>query len=228
MQNKKIRNPNSAIRNQLAEDDQIVLQQQGAYLSGRSWKLGHLYLTDKRLLFSKAGPAGKLVLDVPLSNVARLAFVKRPFILVTKPCLCLSYRDGASGRVRQATIITANLEAWARQMTELLAEEGVELEMPGVMAAGDAAQARRDRVQEILAEIHAEEQAVAEGIKTKEEIAQERIDRILGQADERMGAGRASPARQRVREILAEVQAQREARASEDEQEALRLRSGRE
>ncbi|MFQ5811843.1 MAG: hypothetical protein ACE5I2_01410 [Anaerolineae bacterium] len=224
MQNKKIRNPKlvlspvevSEIRDQLAEDEQIVLYQQGAYLSRRSWKLGHLYLTDRRLLFRQVT---RLVLDIPLENIAEVGVQRRPFILATRDCLVLLYQDEASGRRREATIITAHLAAWRDKMAEILLEQGIELQAQGLMAESDVTQVRRDRVQEILADIRAEEKAVAEGIKTKEEIAQERIHRILGQADKRKGARRASLARERVREILAEVQAQKEARTSkEDEQ----------
>ena len=105
----------------------MVLQQQGAYLSGRSWKLGHLYLTDKRLLFSQAG---RLALDLPLSNVTGLAFFRRPFILATKTCLRLSYRNGARGRSREATVITADLAAWTQRLAEVLTSLGVNFEGP--------------------------------------------------------------------------------------------------
>lgn len=111
----------------------MVLQQRGAYLSGRSWKLGHLYLTDKRLLFSQAG---RLALDLPLSNVTGLAFFRRPFILATKTCLRLSYHtctersrsDGARGRSREATVITGDLAAWTQRLAEMLTSLGVDFE----------------------------------------------------------------------------------------------------
>ena len=122
---REIRNPNSAIRNQLADDEQMVLQQQGGYLWGRSWKLGHLYLTDKRLLFSQAG---RLFLDLPLNNVTGLAFFRRPFLLATKTCLRLSYRDGVRGRSREVTVITGDLAAWTRRLAEVLTSLGVDFE----------------------------------------------------------------------------------------------------
>ena len=120
----------------LAGDEQIVMRQQGSYLSGRSWKLGHLYLTDRRLLFSQAG---RLALDLPLSDVTRLGFQERPFILATKTCLCLSYHNGARGRSREATVITANLAAWTQRLAEVLTSLGVDFEGPEGLNGNDAA-----------------------------------------------------------------------------------------
>jgi len=127
----------------LAGDEQTVLQQQGAYLSGRSWKLGHLYLTDRRLLFSQAG---RLALDLSLDDVTRLDFTRRPFILATKTCLRLSYHtctgrrqgDGAHGRSREATIITADLPLWTQRLAEELTSQGVDFKGPESLT-GDGA-----------------------------------------------------------------------------------------
>ena len=123
----------------LTGDERLILHQQGAYLSRRSWKLGHLYLTDKRLLFSQAGQADKLTLDLPLSNVISMAFVRRPFILVTKPCLSVSYHNDASGGVREATVITAHLETWTQRLAEVLTSQGVHFEGPEGLTRKDAA-----------------------------------------------------------------------------------------
>jgi hypothetical protein len=124
------------IHNQLAADEQIVSQQQGGYLWGRSWKLGHLCLTDKRLLFSQAG---RLFLDLPLSNITGLAFFRRSFLLVTKTCLRLSYRDGAQGRSREVAVITGDLAAWTRRLAEVLTSLGVDFEGPENSTDDDAA-----------------------------------------------------------------------------------------
>ena len=133
------------------EGERIIRYQQGAYLSRRSWKLGHLYLTDKRLLFRQVK---RMILDVPLENITAVGFRKRPFILATKTCMSLSYRDGGSGRLREATIITAHLGSWYERIAELLAERGIEPKVQGVLTERHVAQARRDRVREILDEIH--------------------------------------------------------------------------
>ena len=135
----------------LGEGERIILYQQGAYLSRRSWKLGHLYLTNKRLLFRQVK---RLILNVPLENITAVGFHKRPFILATKTCMLLSYQDGASGRPREAVIITAHLHSWCERIAELLSEKGMELKVRGVMTADDVVRARRERVKEILAEIH--------------------------------------------------------------------------
>ncbi len=120
----------------IAGDEQIVLHQQGAYLSGRSWKLGHLHLTDKRLLFSQAG---RLALDLSLSKVTGLGFWKRPFILATKTCLRLSSRNGSGDQRRETTIITGDLEAWTRRLAEVLTGLGVDFEGPEGLNGNDAA-----------------------------------------------------------------------------------------
>lgn len=160
----------------LGEGERIILYQQGACLSRRSWKLGHLYLTNKRLLFRQVK---RLILNVPLENITAVAFHKKPFILATKTCMLLSYRDGASGRPREAVIITAHLHSWCERIAELLSEKGMELKVQGVLTEGDVVRARRDHLQEILTEIKAEEEAIAIGVKSKEEIAQVRVNRIL-------------------------------------------------
>ena len=135
----------------LGEGERIIRYQQGAYLSRRSWKLGHLYLTDKRLLFRQVK---RMILDVPLENITAVGFRKRPFILATKTCMSLSYQDGGSGRSREAVMITAHLGSWGERIVELLSEKGIELEVQGVLTESDVAQARRDRVREVLDEIH--------------------------------------------------------------------------
>lgn len=195
----------------LLEGERIVAYRQGGYLSRRSWKLGHFYLTNMRLLFRQVK---RLILDIPLENITALSFYKTPFILATKTGMCLSYRDVASGRLREAIIITPRLASFCERISEFAAKEGVYLKVGGVMETSDVLQARRDRVQEILAGIRAEEEAVAAGIKTKEEMTQARIDRILGKADGGVGTRRSDLARarrERVKEIVAEAHAQEEA-----------------
>jgi len=135
----------------LGEDERIILHQQGAYLSRRSWKLGHLYLTNERLLFRQVK---RLILNVPLENIAAVAFQKSPFILATKNCLHLSYCAGPSGAIREAIFITGHLDLWCRKIAELSKAVGVDLEMESVTTADDVVQARRERGKEVLTEIH--------------------------------------------------------------------------
>lgn len=135
----------------LIEGEQILLHQQGGHLSRRSWKLGHLYLTNKRLLFRQVK---RLILNVPLENITAVGFHKRPFILATKNCLRLSYRAGSSSAIREALFVTGYLDLWCRKIAELLETEGVDLEKEGVTTAGDLIQTRRERVKGILTEVH--------------------------------------------------------------------------
>jgi HSP20 family molecular chaperone IbpA len=162
---------------ELAADERQVLHEQGAYSSGRSWKLGHLCLTDKRLLF---GHLHRQFLAIELARVTNLRLEKKAFVLASKPCLVLSYRDGASGNRREAWLLTGHIEPWRCALARLLAERGIELHeacppasedmtdrgpkhalagsrLDGVRAAGsgaEVAQARRDRVREIVAAIY--------------------------------------------------------------------------
>lgn len=135
----------------LIEGEQILLHQQGGYLSRRSWKWGHLYLTNKRLLFCQTK---RVILNLALRSIAGVAFQISPFILATKNCLRLSHRASSSDPIREAIFITARLDVWCRKIAELLEAGGVDLEMEGVTTADDVVQARGDRVKEILAEGH--------------------------------------------------------------------------
>ena len=136
----------------LGEGERIILYQQGAYLSRRSWKLGHLYLTNRRLLFRQVK---NLMLNVPLENITAVAFQKSPFILATKNCLRLSYRAGSSGAIREGIFITAHLDVCCRKIAELSEAESLDLEMEGVTTTDDVVQVCRERVKEPLTEIHA-------------------------------------------------------------------------
>ena len=135
----------------LGEGERVILHQQGGYLSSRSWKLGHFYLTNKRLLFRQVR---KLILAIPLEDIASVGFCKRPFILATKTCMVLFYRGGATGEPRGAIIITAHLHSWCEKLAEVLSGRGIELPVQGMLTESGVGQARRDRAKEILAEIH--------------------------------------------------------------------------
>jgi len=113
--------------------------------------LGHLYLTNRRLLFCQTK---RVILNLALRSIAAVAFQKSPFILATKNCLRLSYRAGSSGAIREAIFITSHLDVWCRKIVALLEAEGIDVEVRGMMMADDVAQARRERVKEILAEGH--------------------------------------------------------------------------
>jgi len=187
----------------LREGERIILYQQGGYLSRRSWKLGHLYLTNERLLFRQVK---RPILDVPLENITAVGFQKRPFILATKTCMLLSYQDGASGRPREAVIITAQLGSWSEKIAELLSQKGMELEVQGVLTEGEVAQARRDRVREILDQIHAGQRRIPtrahreraqplEGTEKRKHVAQPQNHVQLGELLAELEAEEGSEAR---------------------------------
>ena len=121
----------------LNEGEQVLAQQQGAYLAGRAWRFGRLYLTNDRLLFCQPR---KLTLEVPLSHVTKLAHSQRAFVLATKTCLDLSYQKEDGGRTQEATVITADLEAWTQRLAEVLTGLGVDFEGPEEPADDDDAQ----------------------------------------------------------------------------------------
>lgn len=174
----------------LLEGERVVAYRQGGYLSSRSWKLGHFYLTNERLLFRQVK---RLILDIPLEDIAGVGFRKRPFILATKTCMLLLYRGGATHEPREAIIITPRLHSWWERIAGLLSERGVELPMQGLLTKSDLGQARRERVRSILDRIKAEEKAEdelrvrleAEGVE-EEEIGPKIADARLARVRERM------------------------------------------
>jgi hypothetical protein len=91
----------------LLEGEQILLHQQGVYLSTRSQRFGHLSLTNKRLPFCQVRRA---ILNLALRSIVAAAFQKSRFILAAKEHLRLSYRAGLSGAIREAIFITADLD----------------------------------------------------------------------------------------------------------------------
>jgi HSP20 family molecular chaperone IbpA len=150
----------------LAPDEREVLREQGAYTSGRTWKLGQFCLTDKRLLF---GHMNRQFLEIDLERVEDVRVQKKAFMLTSKPCLVLAYSDGAGGRAREAWIVNGHVEKWQGAIAGLLAERGCNLKRPArttrsstleVRASNLEPRRRRtERRQAILAEIKGQEQA---------------------------------------------------------------------
>ncbi|GFP24314.1 hypothetical protein HKBW3S09_01781, partial [Candidatus Hakubella thermalkaliphila] len=63
----------------LTQDEEIILREQGGYVGNlrSGWKLGHLYLTNKRLfLFQPAG----IIFETPLSNITNVTIEERNFV----------------------------------------------------------------------------------------------------------------------------------------------------
>jgi hypothetical protein len=108
----------------LAPDEGEILHEQGAYTSGRTWKLGEFCLTDRRLLF---GHMHRQFLEIDLGHVEDMCLRKKAFILTSKPCIVLTYGNGGGGRPREAWIVNGHIEKWRSAIARLLAERGLEL-----------------------------------------------------------------------------------------------------
>lgn len=111
-------------RPSLAPDERQILCDQGAYTSGRAWKLGELCLTDRRLLF---GHMHRQFLEIALQRVEDVRVQKKAFLLASKPCIVLTYSDGARGKPRQAWIVNGHIDKWRSTIARLLAERGLEV-----------------------------------------------------------------------------------------------------
>jgi hypothetical protein len=108
----------------LAPDEREILHEQGAYSSGRTWKLGEFCLTDRRLLF---GHMHRQFLEIDLGRVEDMCLRKKAFVLTSKPCVVLTYRAGAVGKPREAWIVNGHIKKWRSAIARLLAERGLEL-----------------------------------------------------------------------------------------------------
>ena len=108
----------------LAPDEREILREQGAYTSGRTWKLGEFCLTDRRLLF---GHMHRQFLEIDLGRARDMCLRKKAFMLTSKPCVVLTYWDGAGGKPREAWIVNGHIEKWRSAIARLLAERGFEL-----------------------------------------------------------------------------------------------------
>jgi HSP20 family molecular chaperone IbpA len=108
----------------LALDEREILHEQGAYTSGRTWKLGEFSLTDRRLLF---GHMHRQFLEIDLGRVEDMCLRKKAFILTSKPCVVLTYRDAGRDKPRDAWIVNAHIDRWWSAIAGLLAERGIEL-----------------------------------------------------------------------------------------------------
>ncbi|MDI6814799.1 MAG: hypothetical protein QMC90_01765 [Dehalococcoidales bacterium] len=80
------------------------------------WKLGHHYLTNKRLLFFQSSGT---VYETPLSNIISITLEKKKYVLGrTKEVICLSYDN--RGRTVRIWLIMGDLETWRKRLSELI------------------------------------------------------------------------------------------------------------
>jgi len=99
----------------LTQDEEIILREQGGYVGNlrSGWKLGHLYLTNKRLfLFQPAG----IIFETPVSNITNVTIEERNFVFRRKNTICISYKQMETERTSKAWIIMANLETWRKKI----------------------------------------------------------------------------------------------------------------
>jgi len=107
------------------EGEEIILSGQGAYKYNlrSGWRLGHFYLTTKRLLFSKAI---NVVFEVPLELITAVTLEKQGFVFRQRKVICLLYKSVRTGKVSKAWIIMAGLESWRKkiyEMTQMIIDE---------------------------------------------------------------------------------------------------------
>ena len=132
----------------LFEGEKIVLRAQGSFQEGRSgssWKLGHLYLTNKRLFFIQVT---KQAFGVGLDEIRDLRVVKRGWLLgVRIKQLGVSFKAG--GGERTAYIALEKPERWVEtikeSMTLMLADKRLRPEglVPSGLKRSPEAQRRR-------------------------------------------------------------------------------------
>lgn len=101
-------------------DEEIILYSQGGFKNPMTsgWKLGHHYLTNKRLLFFQ--PSG-IVYETPLGNMINVTVEKQRFVLGrTKEVISLTYRQARTGRKVTEWIIMGDLETWRKKLSEMV------------------------------------------------------------------------------------------------------------
>ncbi|MEW6188554.1 MAG: Hsp20/alpha crystallin family protein [Actinomycetota bacterium] len=104
----------------LTEGEQIILWEQGGYLNNlrAGWKLGHHYLTNKRLFFSQAK---RIIFETPLACITDVTVEEKIFVFRRKNVICISYRCPRLEGISKAWIIMANLETWRKKIREMIA-----------------------------------------------------------------------------------------------------------
>lgn len=104
----------------LTEGEQIILWEQGGYLNNlrAGWKLGHHYLTNKRLFFSQAK---RIIFETPLVCITDVTVEEKVFVFRRKNVICISYRRPRVEGISKAWIIMANVETWRKKIHEMIA-----------------------------------------------------------------------------------------------------------
>lgn len=171
---------------QLKAGEEIILQSQGGYVNNlhSAWKLGHIYLTDRRLFFFQ--PNG-IVFDAPLQNIVEVRRGRRRYAFREKDVIFIAYRHDGAGKILHAWIIMAELERWRQAIYEktslLVDEEKIEKVMENLdPAAGEILwhvwTNRHARIDE-LAEVSGADAHMDVLLKIKEKINPE-AEKVIG------------------------------------------------
>lgn len=102
---------------QLEPDEEVILYTQGGYVNNlrSGWRLGHFYLTDKRLIFFQ--PVG-IIFQTQFSNINNVAVEKRRYAFREKDVLCISYQHENIDRPLKVWIIMADIEEWKKKLLQ--------------------------------------------------------------------------------------------------------------
>lgn len=107
----------------LAPDEQVMLSSQGGYRDHvrSGWRLGTLYLTNKRLLFCvQTG----VVFETQLSEIHDVSVEKQKYVGGRiKDVIVVVSRPAASPRVSVACVIMADLATWRDRLREITLPE---------------------------------------------------------------------------------------------------------
>lgn len=100
---------------QLDPDEEVILYTQGGYVNNlrSGWRLGHFYLTDKRIIFFQ--PVG-IIFQTSFSNIDGISVEKRRYAFREKDVLCISYKVENIDRTLKAWIIMADVEEWKNRL----------------------------------------------------------------------------------------------------------------
>lgn len=102
----------------LAGNEQIILHSQGGFKDNlrSGWKLGHFYLTDRRLFFFVPM---RILFETPLSKIVEIRLEKQRYVAGrVKDVIALGYRDGML-RTSKVWIIMPDLEVWRKKLFEM-------------------------------------------------------------------------------------------------------------
>jgi HSP20 family molecular chaperone IbpA len=118
-----VRAPSNSLQPALAGDERIVLRSQGGYRDNprSAWKLGHLYLTTERLIFSVPT---RIPFQVALTDIEGIGVEQARFVLGRwKDVIAIGYRHPTLPKTSNAWIIMRDLEVWRKKLLEMTLQD---------------------------------------------------------------------------------------------------------